>query len=279
MKGPRCTVEIRDAKAKITPLRGSRADVGLFFPNAHMLNNLFKGKGLTIPLPYKGLFQMKGLMVFSKLAERMQEVLDGKDTTEVELRAELMLGLMSRAVAVLANRDPEYKSQAARLHGVAEFRIRGSYASHVDFSGPQPRHLPAMPLHRISLEFADSPLFLAVTQDKVDVLAKACLGEISLKGDLHMGQIINIALDKIGEYLLKEAGRCPIHLKNPWNCSFVRPVLSPRASTAISPRSSRCLAHTPISCKRPRVPHMGRGRQRIYRLHVRLRPHASGICQ
>jgi hypothetical protein len=36
----------------------------------------------------------------------------------------------------------------------------------------------------------------------VDVLAKACLGEISLQGDLHMGQILNVALDKIGEYLL-----------------------------------------------------------------------------
>lgn len=203
IKGPRCTVELRDAKAFVKPSALNRPDVGLFFPNALMLNNLFRGKGLTIPLPYKGLFKMKGLLVFSKLAERMQEVLDGKDTKAIELRAELMIGLMSRAIAVLANHDPEYRVQAANLHGIAEFRVRNGLASHVDFSGTIAQaHLGRASSPDFSLEFADSPLFLSVSEDKVDVLAKACLGEISLKGDLHMGQILNIALDKIGEYLL-----------------------------------------------------------------------------
>jgi hypothetical protein len=32
-------------------------------------------------------------------------------------------------------------------------------------------------------------------------LAEACLLNISLKGDLHMGQIVNVFLDKIGVYL------------------------------------------------------------------------------
>jgi hypothetical protein len=201
--GPRCTVELRGSRAVVTPGAPNRTDIGLFFPNASMLNNLFRGKGLTVPLPYKGLLKIKGLMVFSKLAERMQEVVEGKDTSGLELRAELMLGLMSRAIAVLANHDPEYRVQASHLHGVAEFRIRNGLASYVDFSGTATRaHLGRAASPDFILEFADSPLFLAVTEDKVDVLARACLGEISLTGDLHMGQIINIALDKIGEYLL-----------------------------------------------------------------------------
>ncbi len=201
--GPCCTVDIRSSRAVVTPKALPRPDIALFFPSALMLNNLFRGKGLTIPLPYKGLLKMKGLMVFSKVAERMQEVLDGKDAGAVELRAELTLGLMTRAVAVLANHDPVYKPMAARLHGSAEFRIRNSYASYVDFSGTEARAFAGgAKAPDFILEFADSPLFLAVSEDKVDVLAKACLGEISLKGDLHMGQILNVALDKIGEYLL-----------------------------------------------------------------------------
>jgi hypothetical protein len=35
----------------------------------------------------------------------------------------------------------------------------------------------------------------------VDVLAEASLLIISLKGDLHMAQVVNIFLDKIGAYL------------------------------------------------------------------------------
>jgi hypothetical protein len=142
-------------------------------------------------------------MTFSKLAERMQKVLESKDRETLELRAELMLGLMSRAIAVLARHDPDYKVQASHLHGVTEFRIRTGSASHVDFSGGTTKaSVGRASSPDFILEFADSPLFLDVADDKVDVLAKACLGEISLKGDLHMGQIVNIALDKIGEYLL-----------------------------------------------------------------------------
>ncbi|MCU0577303.1 MAG: hypothetical protein MUD15_10835 [Desulfobacterota bacterium] len=203
LSGPRCTVELRDSRATVTPAPLPRPDVGLFFPHEIMLNNLFRGKGLQIALPWKGLTKIKGLLTFSKLAERMQEVLESKDRETLELRAELMLGLMSRAIAVLARHDPDYKVQASHLHGVTEFRIRTGSASHVDFSGGTTKaSVGRASSPDFILEFADSPLFLDVADDKVDVLAKACLGEISLKGDLHMGQIVNIALDKIGEYLL-----------------------------------------------------------------------------
>lgn len=203
IRGPRCTVELKDAKAFVTPSALPRPDIGLFFPNALMLNNLFRGKGITIPLPYKGLLKIKGLMVFSKLAARMQEILEGRERSVQDLKAELMIGLMSRAIVVLSEHDPEYKGHAAKLHGVAEFRIRNGFASHVDFSGTTPEaRLGAASSPDFTLEFADNALFLDVTEDKVDVQAQACLGGISLQGDLHMGQIINIALDKIGEYLL-----------------------------------------------------------------------------
>ena len=145
---------------------------------------------------------MRGLLVFSKLSERMKEVLDGKDANAVELRAELMLGLMSRAIAVFANHDPEYRvllPTSTELHSSASRTVL-----------PLTLISPAL-LHRHTWQgfiaglipgICRQPAVPLVSEDKVDVLAKACLSEISLKGDLHMGQILNIALDKIGEYLL-----------------------------------------------------------------------------
>jgi len=203
LSGPRCTVELRGSGAAVTPAALPNPDVGLFFPHVRMLNNLFRGKELQIALPWKGITRIKGLLTFSKLAERMQAVLESTGRETLELRAELMLGLMSRAIAVLARHDPEYKAQASHLHGVTEFRIRNGPTSHVDFSGRAAKaSVGPAPSPDFILEFDDSPLFLDVADDKVDVLAEACLGRISLKGDLHMGQIVNIALDKIGEYLL-----------------------------------------------------------------------------
>lgn len=203
LSGPRSTVVLRNARATVTPSPLPGPDVALFFPHVRMLNNLFRGTGLQLALPWKGLTKIKGLLTFSKLAERMQAVLESTDGSTLELRAELTLGLMSRAIAVLAGHDPEYRLKAAHLHGVTEFCIRNGPASHVDFSGGAARaHLGKASSPDFILEFADSPLFLAVADDKVDVLAEACLGRISLKGDLHMGQVINTALDKIGEYLL-----------------------------------------------------------------------------
>ena len=203
ISGPRSTVELRNARARVSPSPLPGPDVALFFPHETMLNNLFRGKGLQIALPWKGITRIKGLLTFSKLAERMQAVLESTDSGTLELRAELMLGLMSRAIAVLAQHDPEYKPKAAHLHGITEFKIRNGLASHVDFSrGTAKAYAGRASSPDFMLEFADSPLFLDVADDKVDVLAKACLGQISLKGDLHMGQVVNIALDKIGEYLL-----------------------------------------------------------------------------
>jgi hypothetical protein len=202
LSGPRCTVALRNSRAAVTPAALPKPDVGLFFPSDSMLNNLFRDKGLQIALPWKGITRFRGILTFSKLAGRMQAVLEGREGT-ADLRAELMLGLMARAMAVLARRDPEFTVPAAKLHGIAEFRVRGAQAAHVVFSGDAPRAvLGSAPSPDFVIEFANSTLFLDVSQDKVDVLAKVCQGEISLLGDLHMGQTINIGLDRIGEYLL-----------------------------------------------------------------------------
>lgn len=205
MRGPACTIELKGGRAQVTPSRLRRPDIALFFPGPSVLNNLFRGTGLRVALPWRGITKIRGLLAFSRLADRLQEVLDGH-TAHTDLRAELTLGLMTRALAVIAGMDPGFREHAAKLRGVAEFSVSDAFAAHVDFSGPAPRAYPGRAASPdFILGFRDSPLFLAVAEDRVDVVAKACLGEITLKGDLHMGQVITVALDRIGRYLQQEA--------------------------------------------------------------------------
>jgi hypothetical protein len=198
--GPRSDVIFREGRIKVVPEGKGRCDIFLFFPTLAMANALFAGKGFSLPLPLKGLTRIKGLMVFSRLAKHMEQVLDGRAGPE-NLRSRMTLGIMGRSMAVIAANDPEMAPLAKKLHGIAEFRIREGQAVHVDFSGSTRFVAGPSGAPDFLLEFASDGLFLKVAEDKVDVLAEACLLNIALKGDLHMGQIVNTLLDRIALYL------------------------------------------------------------------------------
>ncbi|HOM30044.1 MAG TPA: SCP2 sterol-binding domain-containing protein [Deltaproteobacteria bacterium] len=203
-RGPHCTVGIRGGRVAVFDRALAGPDVALFFPHPLFLNNLFKGKHLVVALPWKGLTRVKGLLVFSRLASRMQAVLEGRAGSP-QLRAGLTIGLLARSLAVAATWDPLFKQDASRLEGVAEFSIRGGPGAHVHFQGGKATAYPGhAPSADFILEFANSEVFLDVADDKVDVMARACLGDVSLKGDLHMGQVLSRGLDVVGRYLLQE---------------------------------------------------------------------------
>ncbi|HVN70485.1 MAG TPA: hypothetical protein VMU10_00565 [Desulfomonilia bacterium] len=74
---PRCDVVFSESRVKVEPGAKGPCDIFLFCPTGTMLNALFSGKGLSIPIPLKGITKIKGLMVFSRLAKHMEKVLDG----------------------------------------------------------------------------------------------------------------------------------------------------------------------------------------------------------
>jgi hypothetical protein len=140
-------------------------------------------------------------MVFSRLARHMEKVLD-KGMAPEKLRARLTMDILARAMAIIAREDPEMRPLAKQIHGTVEFRIKDGHAVHIDFSGSEPRGVAGKaPSPDLLLQFASDDLFLKVAEDKVDVLAQACLLNILFQGDLHMGQIVNVMLDRIGMYL------------------------------------------------------------------------------
>jgi hypothetical protein len=199
--GPRCDVLFENARVKVEPGAKRPCDIYLFFPNTAMVNALFSSKGISIPIPLKGFTRLRGMLIFSRLANHMEKVLGGNKANE-NLRAQLTLGILARSMAIIAGSDPEMRPLTKKLHGKAEFRIRDGHAVHVDFTGHEPRSiLEPSGSPDFLLEFATDDLFLRVSEDKVDVLAEACLLNIGLKGDLHMGQTINVLLDRISLYL------------------------------------------------------------------------------
>jgi len=201
LQGPSATLEMKQGAVRVTPGRTGNTGIILFFPTAKMLNNLFTGAGRGFPVPLKGLFRIKGLKAFAGLAKRMETVLKSADAP-CKLKARLLLNTVGRTVAVLADSEPESRKAASGLRGIAELRIKDSEAVHITFTGQGATaasgHAPDPDL---VMEFSSEEVFLDLTEDKVDVFAAICLEDIRIQGDLHMGDIVNGLLDRVGVYL------------------------------------------------------------------------------
>jgi hypothetical protein len=201
LTGPRCDLVFKDSLVKFEQGGRGPSDIYLFFPTPAMLNAIFSGKGIGLPIPLKGFTRLKGLMVFSRLAKHMEKVLDGSTAPE-KLRARLTLDILARAMAIVSRDDPDMRLLGKKIHSTVEFRIKDGHAVHVDFTGGEPKsRTGSVPSPDFLLQFATDDLFLKVSEDKVDVLAQAGLMNITLQGNLHLGQIVNVFLDRIGEYL------------------------------------------------------------------------------
>ncbi len=91
---------------------------------------------------------------------------------------------------------------AQNLRVVAEVRIKDDEAVNITFSGQDvTARNGRAPDPDLVMEFATKDLFLDIVDDRVDVFAAICLEDILVEGDLHMGEAINLFLDRVGVYL------------------------------------------------------------------------------
>ena len=201
MKGPRATLEMKDGAVRVAEGKSGKPDIVLFFPTARILNNQFTGTGSGFPIPLKGLLKAKGLKVFSNLARRMEAILKGANPPR-EIKARLLINTVGKAIAAIAASEPESQIIAQNLRGIAEVRIRDDEAVNITFSGQgvTARNGRATDPDLV-MEFATKDLFLDIVDDRVDVFAAICLEDILVEGDLHMGEAINLFLDRVGVYL------------------------------------------------------------------------------
>ena len=201
MKGPRATLEMKHGVVKVLPGKAGKPDIILFFPTVRILNNLFTGAGSGFPIPLKGLLKAGGLKVFSKLAKRMETILKGVNPPR-EIKARLLINTVGKAIAAIAASEPESQIIARGIRGVAEVRIKNDEAVNITFSGQDVTARNGRVTDPdLVMEFATKDLFLDIVDDRVDVFAAICLEDIRVEGDLHMGEAMNLFLDKVGIYL------------------------------------------------------------------------------
>jgi hypothetical protein len=201
LTGPRSSLQFKDGQIKLVPGEGGFSGIVLFFPFAKLLNNMFTKKGVGFPIPLRGFLRMPGLLAFTKLAKRMEEILKG-DAAPAALKAKLMLNTIAKTIAIIASYDEEGALLAKKAKGVAELRVKDGYAVHVDFAGGKAMARSGKAPHPdMIMEFATNKLFLEVTEDKVDVLAAVGLEEIRIIGNLGLADNVSIYLTKVGDYL------------------------------------------------------------------------------
>ena len=152
-------------------------------------------------MPLKGLTKAKGLIVFMKLAKRMEAVLKGENPPKA-LKAKLLVNTLGRTIAVIAAYEPESMAAARSIRGVTELRIKNGPAVNITFAGESVTARGGnAPDPDLIMEFGTQDLFLDLAEDKVDVFAAICLEDMLLQGDLHMGDVVNTFLDKVSVYL------------------------------------------------------------------------------
>ncbi len=200
--GPRTTLDFTGSEIRVFSGKPASDGIVLFFPRQELLNNMFSGQGVGFPIPVKGLTKAKGLLVFMKLAKRMEELLKGS-SAPAELKAKLMLNTIAKAVAAIGNHEPEGKAAANGMQGVIELRIKNGYAVNVKFTGSSviPANGSAPQEADLVMEFKDNQLFLDMTDNKVELFGAIAMQDLGIIGDLNLADHLNIFLDKVGKYL------------------------------------------------------------------------------
>jgi putative sterol carrier protein len=202
--GPKATITISDSQIKVTPGKVGNPDIVMFFPIKKWMTNMLSKKGFGIPLPLIApwkLHKAPGLLTFIKLGDRLDAILQGPNPPK-KLKAKLLLNTIAKTIAAICNNEPESKATADTLHGVAELSVKNGYAVNILFTGSSVigRNGKADEADLI-MGFDNDDIFLNLADDKVDVMAAICLGDMVIAGDLHMGDVVNTYLDKVGVYL------------------------------------------------------------------------------
>ncbi len=202
LSGPSSTLAFSNSRISLTPGKQGKPDVVLFFPTEKLMNNMFTGSGVGFPLVLKGFTKLKGLLVFIKLAKRMEEVLKGVNPP-IPLKAKLTVNTLPKGIAILVNHDKGMNEQKSHLpDGIAEFRIKDGFAAHVVYkNGYAHAEVGRAKKPDFIMEFSSDKTTVDVADDKVDIMASICLGDISMKGNLHMGDVLNGYLDRLSLYL------------------------------------------------------------------------------
>jgi hypothetical protein len=182
----------------------------LFFSRAH-LNAFFGGAAWALPLPLWGGWRIGLLARFSKLAERLEAVLDGHAEVLAgpegrRLHARLSLIAAGLGLAPLAAGDAEAMGVLNGLPaGLAAFRIEGEANSTVWFDCAAGQRVSGWsePPRRpdVRIVFGSLSLAYAAMRDEADTMAAIGAGELKIDGLIPLADGLNVIMERLRLYL------------------------------------------------------------------------------
>jgi hypothetical protein len=208
-KGPSEVVEISDGEVRTSSDPEAKADLGLLFLSCDQLNNLFMDKR-AIPVPYKGLTQLRQMGRFSKLTEIMTRYLkpaeaDLKDPEFKKKHVEMTLMAGLAGAAELAKHDRKMEKVVDRLPwGTVQFSVLpdGPYAfasvgkDKTIFVG---NGTVANPTANLDINGVD--MAAGVLAGTVDTFAAVGREDLRATGLLSLIDELNALLDRVSYFL------------------------------------------------------------------------------
>jgi hypothetical protein len=208
-KGPSEVVEISDGVVRTNSDPEAKADLGLFFVNCDQLNNLFMDKR-AIPIPYKGLTQLRQMGRFSKLTGILTRYMkpaeaDLKDPGFKKKHVEMTLMAGLAGAAELAKHDRKMEKVVDRLPwGTVQFSVLpdGPYAFASvgeDKTISVGNGTVADPTANLDIEGMD--MAVGVLAGTVDTFAAVGREDLRAAGLLSLIDELNALLDRVGHFL------------------------------------------------------------------------------
>jgi hypothetical protein len=182
----------------------------LFLSDSH-LNAFFAGNKWAVPVLIWGGWRIRLLARFTRLAERLEAVLDGDEAilqSAPGRRLHARLSLMAAGLGLpsLAWGDAASQEVLCSLpYGLASFTIRGEQRATVWFErqatgcaaawGEPPRR------PEVCIAFSDSETAFAAMRDQMDAMAAAGRGQIVVDGLVPLADGLNFVMQRMRPYL------------------------------------------------------------------------------
>ena len=213
--GPAATVHLRDGQVRWEAGACRAPAVALKFLSSAHLNAFFSGRTWAVPLPAWGAWRVGVLVRFSKLAQRLQAVLDGypavlQTPAGRRLHARLSLITAGLGLRALAAGDPAARQALEALpHGLAAFAIEGEENATVwfdhgssDFAGGW-----GMPPRRpdVRITFMGIDVAFGAMRDEIDQLAAVGAGRIKVEGLVPLADGLGFVMERLPLYLRRPA--------------------------------------------------------------------------
>jgi hypothetical protein len=208
-KGPSEVVEIADGVVRTSSDPEAKADLGLLFLSCDQLNNLFMDKR-AIPVPYKGLTQLRQMGRFSKLTEIMTRYLkpaeaDLEDPEFKKKHVEMLLMAGLAGTAEVAKYDRKMEKVVDRLPwGTVQFSVLpdGPYAFASvgkDKTISVGNGTVSDPTANLDIDGVD--MAAGVLAGSVDTFAAVGREDLRATGLLSLIDELNALLDRVGHFL------------------------------------------------------------------------------